>query len=199
MRAALVLLASLICAPAPAFADRALPTWEAYRAAKELDVAAEAWARGEVRAAEVAAAEAVRLTPDRAEAWHILALARLALGRFEAAVETAAPLARLAPDDVDACLLRGRIGVESGDVRAARDAFDQAARIAPEDPRAALGRALVFARLEGDMEGMAIHLREARVLDPAQPDATLPLRAAWAPLAEDEGFLKALQTVLEER
>ena len=196
-----VLLAAFLgfgASPPLAFADRALPSWEAHRASRDLAIAAEAWARGEVRIAEAAAASAVAADPQRAEAWALLARARLGLGRFEAASEAAVPLAQLASQDVEAALLRGRIAVELGDAGAARAAYGHAAEIAPMDPRPALGEALVAARLNGDMAAMAAHLRIARSIDPAEPSPSLPLRAAWAPLAEDESFLAALGAILQE-
>ena len=194
----LLTLALVLGTGSSAHADRALPSWEAHRGERALATALEAWARGDVRAAETAANIAVSMTPDRGAAWHILALSRLALGRMEAAAETVEPLSRLAPEDVDVWLLRGRIATESGDARGARRAYDEAARRAPTDPRPLLGRALVAARIDQDFPSMAAHLRSARVVDPAQPDATLPLQAAWAPLATDERFLKALQSVLSD-
>ena len=198
---ALVLLLQAVLvgvSPQVAVADRALPTWEAYRAQREIDISAEAWARGEVLAAEAAAARAVLLAPGRVEGWRVLALSRLALGRHAAAAETSGPLAELAGDDLDSCLLRGRIAVEVGDSVAARAVFEHATRLAPEDARPILGQALVAARLDHDMAQMSALLRRARGVDASEPDATLPLQSAWAPLADDPAFLSALRAVLED-
>ncbi len=196
--ASLAIILAIVAAPLPARADRALPTWEAYRIQRTFAVAVDAWARGHVQAAEEAAAEVVGHDPANVEAWRLLATARLALGRAGEAHEAAEPLAVLAADDPEACLLRGRIAVEVGGSEEAVAAYRRAAELLPEDPRPALGRALVAARLEGDFEAMEQHLRAARALDPDQPGAELPLRAAWAPLAESPEFLEILRRLLQE-
>jgi len=197
LAAALAILA-LPALPSPAHADRPLPGWSEYRAQRTLGIALDAWVRGRVHTAEEAASEVVRVDPSQVEGWRILALARLALGRHEAAAEASEPLALLATHDPEACLLRGRLAVETGDAGAAGAAYQRAAELLPGDPRPALGRALVAARIDGDFEAMGEHMRAARAIDPREPAAGLPLRAAWAPLAESEEFLEAFSKVLAE-
>ena len=180
----------------PALADRALPSWQRYQAERAVRLGSEALLRGLDEQAEARSAEAVRLAPDEVHAWRLRCAVLAGQARWPEAAEAVTRLVALAPEDVDAALVSGRIRLELADPAGAREAYARASELDPGDPRGPIGRALVAARLERDFGAMEQALREALAREERLDLSSLPLDEAWRPVAEDEGFLAALQAVL---
>ena len=188
-----LLLALAVC---PAHADRALPSWQLWQADRAVRLGASALIRDRDEAADRFSADAVRLAPDDPDAWRLRSAVLADQARWTEAGEAVGKLVALLPADVNAALIDGRIRVELSDEEGALEAYTRASDLDPADPRGPVGRALVAARLGGDFDAMEAAMREARARQEQLDLSGLPLDEAWAPVADDPGFLAALQAVL---
>ncbi len=193
----LLLIGALVALTAgPARADIALPTWQQFQVERAVRLGGEALLRGMAGHAEELSADAVRLDPEAPDAWRLRCAVLADAARWPDAAEAARRLTALVPDDVDAALVTGRIRVELADPAGAREAYARASELAPEDPRGPIGQALVAARLERDFAVMEASLRDALAREARLDLSALPLEQAWRPVADEAGFLAALQSVL---
>ena len=181
---------------APALADRPLPSWQVWHADRAVRLGSSALLRDREEAADRFSTQAVRLAPDSPDAWRLRSAVLADQARWAEASEAARRLVALVPEDVDAALIDGRVRLELADGAGARGAYSRASDLDRSDPRGPIGRALVAARLERDFGAMEAALREARTREELLDLSALPLDEAWAPVADDPGFLAALQAVL---
>ena len=193
--AALSAVVALLLAPA-AIADRALPSWQTWQAGRAVRLGSSALLRDRDEAADRFSGDAVRLAPDDPDAWRLRAAVLADQARWPEAADACRRLVDLAPTDVDAALVDGRIRTELADGQGARLAYQRASELDSADPRGPMGLALVAARVDRDFATMEAALRQAREREQHLDLSALPLDEAWAPVANDPGFLAALQAVL---
>ena len=184
---------------APASADQPLPTWSRYHADRTIQLGWIALALSDLERADELSLEAVELDRAHAEAWRLRTATLVAARNWTDASAAALELTGLAPDDLDAALMAGRISLEIGVRASAVAEFQRAGRMEVGDPRPGLGLAMTAARLDGDWEAFAQHLRTARQRYPGVDLASLPLQDGWASVADDAQFLAALTEVLQSK
>jgi cellulose synthase operon protein C len=189
---------ALLLAPTPGRADRSLPSWSGYQAARAVHLGGTALLRGDLEAADTLSLRAIDLDPGDPVAWRLRCAVLADSGRWTDAEAPADRLLALAPEDVDAALVHGRVSLELGRRDAAAASYERAAGLDEQDARGVMGLALVAARLDRDPEQTGLRLQEARSRQPGLDLSALPLDEAWASLADDEPFLAVLTAVLAQ-
>ena len=107
----------------------------------------------EPAAAEAAATQATRWRPEKADGWHVLALARQAGGDLAGAREAIERAAEIAPEQADLLLSLGAIRLAARDLSAAAEAYRQALEIEPASTEAASQLAEIESRLSAQSGG----------------------------------------------
>ena len=114
--------------------------------------------------------EAIRLTPNLAEAYHNRGIARNETGDLDGALRDFNEAIRLKPDDADAHYNRGIARNETGDLDGALRDFNEAIRLKPDDADAYCARGNTRDK-QDDLDGALQDFDEAIRLKPDDADA----------------------------